>query len=358
MKSFDKSLVSVGLGGFPLDTIDKRPLERMFGMPPFSVLDCRSGSWIKRKNQWVSAYKLFGEVGRQVDDNSKGVSYGKTLDSFGGELRKTYNAKLYEGTQQDFEKKVKIKKGVSKTSNTGTSVFDPVLTELMYTWFNKANGSVLDPFAGGTTRGCVAAVGGYSYTGLDIREEQICANYNQVVDTSMDTSKIKWLLGNSSNLDTVLPQGEQYDMLFSCPPYYDLEVYSDSAGDGSTTTSYADFLEWYRHIYCQAVRRIRNERFVVTVVGEIRDAATGSYRNFVGDTVQMFLDLGLHYYNEIILVTRTGSLPLRTGRQFRASRKIGKTHQNVLVFFKGDLAKLNDTFTDTDLGTENNQCDW
>jgi hypothetical protein len=31
-----------------------------------------------------------------------------------------------------------------------------------------------------------------------------------------------------------------------------------------------------------------------------------------------------------------GSLPIRVGKQFTAGRKLGKTHQNVLVFIKGD----------------------
>ncbi len=37
-----------------------------------------------------------------------------------------------------------------------------------------------------------------------------------------------------------------------------------------------------------------------------------------------------------ILVTAAGSLPIRAGKQFRAGRKLGKTHQNVLTFVKGD----------------------
>jgi hypothetical protein len=44
----------------------------------------------------------------------------------------------------------------------------------------------------------------------------------------------------------------------------------------------------------------------------------------------------MSYYNEMVLVTAVGSLPIRVGKQFVASRKIGKTHQNVLVFVKGD----------------------
>jgi hypothetical protein len=47
----------------------------------------------------------------------------------------------------------------------------------------------------------------------------------------------------------------------------------------------------------------------------------------------------LEYYNEAILVTEVGSLPIRFGRAFEASRKLGKTHQNVLIFVKGDPKK-------------------
>jgi len=51
------------------------------------------------------------------------------------------------------------------------------------------------------------------------------------------------------------------------------------------------------------------------------------------------VDAGLFYYNEIILVTAIGSLPIRAGRAMQATRKIGKTHQNILVFLKGDAKK-------------------
>lgn len=41
-------------------------------------------------------------------------------------------------------------------------------------------------------------------------------------------------------------------------------------------------------------------------------------------------------WNDAMLVTAVGSLPIRTGRQFTAARKLGRTHQSVLVFVKGD----------------------
>ena len=63
---------------------------------------------------------------------------------------------------------------------TGTSIFDPVLCELAYTWFSPPGGVVLDPFAGGSVRGIIAAALGRKYIGIDLRPEQVQANEEQV----------------------------------------------------------------------------------------------------------------------------------------------------------------------------------
>ena len=44
----------------------------------------------------------------------------------------------------------------------------------------------------------------------------------------------------------------------------------------------------------------------------------------------------MRLYNEAVLITAVGSLPIRIGKQFGRYRKLGKTHQNVLVFYNGE----------------------
>jgi len=123
------------------------------------------------------------------------------------------------------------------------------------------------------------------------------------------------------------------DLVFSCPPYVDLEVYSDNPEDLSTM-AYDDFKKAYFEIIKKSCAYLKNDRFACFVVGEVRDKK-GNYRNFVGDTVEAFRAAGLEFYNEAILVTCVGTLPMMAGRTFSSSRKLGKTHQNVLVFVKG-----------------------
>ena len=64
-------------------------------------------------------------------------------------------------------------------SQSGTSIFDPVLCELVYRWFCPPGGLVLDPFAGGSVRGIVAGVLGRRYVGVDLSAAQLDANRAQ-----------------------------------------------------------------------------------------------------------------------------------------------------------------------------------
>lgn len=225
------------------------------------------------------------------------------------------------------------RKNLAAQPESGTSIFDPVLCELVYTWFSPPAGNVLDPFAGGSVRGIVAAYLGRKYTGIDLRPEQIKANEVQAKEI-VPENRPTWIVGDSL---TVQPEGA-FDLVFSCPPYYDLEVYSDDPADLSTRKTYAEFLNDYRAIIRQSIERLKDDRFACFVVGDIRDKK-GIYRNFVSDTISAFQDAGAMLYNEAVLITAVGSLPIRVGRQFDSARKLGKTHQNVLVFIKGDPKK-------------------
>lgn len=141
-----------------------------------------------------------------------------------------------------------------------------------------------------------------------------------------------WANGDSANH---LPDAPDADMIFGCPPYGDLEVYSDDPNDLSNMDP-GGFAEAYTKIIGLACARLREDRFAVFVVGDYRNPKTGEYRDFPGLTIRAFKKAGLKYHNECILLTAVGSLPVRVRKQFDNSRKLGKTHQNVLVFVKGD----------------------
>ena len=83
----------------------------------------------------------------------------------------------------------------------------------------------------------------------------------------------------------------------------------------------------------------KENRFACFVVGNVRNEA-GFYKDLVAETVAAFETAGALYYNEIVLLNVAGSTPIRAGKQFEKYRKVGKVHQNILVFYKGDPKKI------------------
>ena len=311
-------------------------LTATFGAPPVTLLDSRQGYWQDRKRLWLSQ-GIRSELGRGEEPTFN----QKSLDSISPN-RHRFAA--------DIRSNVTGAPPVPEWANVsmvnmapGTSVFDPVLAELLVRWFSPDGGTVLDPFAGGSVRGVIAAMVGRHYTGIELRPEQVKSNSIQWEKIrsaqSTVTGSAKWIEGDSA---VVLGKGKEaeFDMVLSCPPYGDLEVYSDDPDDLSAM-DHDQFHKAYRAIIEASVERMAPDSFAAWVVGDYRDK-NGLYRNFVGDTISAFLDAGTSLYNEAVLVTPMGTLQLRAGKHFRASRKLGKTHQNVLVFVKGDPKKAAD----------------
>lgn len=246
----------------------------------------------------------------------------------------------------------KAKKRVTRHANIthsehGTSVFDPVLCELAYRWFCPPGGTIIDPFAGGPVRGVVAALCGRRYFGIDLSAPQIDANRRQAKELCSPPLP-QWAVGDSRNILKLAAKHEA-DFVFSCPPYADLERYSDDPADLSTL-EYPAFREAYFDIIAKTAKKLRPNRFACFVVGEVRDKASGMFYGLVGDTIDAFRSAGLGFYNDAVLVQPVGNQRLRVGKSFENSRKLGKTHQNVLIFCKGDPKKATEAVGEVEFG--------
>ena len=336
----------------------KLSLADRFGLVPFSVFDSRRGWWKNRKDQWL-AFGIRSEIGRDDDDEGFGqvLKLSAYVPDYYKQLEATKKRLGRDVSFEEFDNEHLVVSGKSGLSGSGVSVFDPVLCELAYRWFCPPGGTIIDPFAGGSVRGIVAGKLGRPYVGVELRTAQVEANRVQaddiiggdlvdgsqedpesVVDVNLGVKTIDpvmpvWIDGDSRNI-VKLAGDVSADLIFSCPPYADLEVYSNDPKDISTL-KYEEFREAYETIIAETCTLLKDDSFAIFVVGEAR-GKTGAYYNFVGDTINAFRKAGLDYYNECIFITPAGSLPIRMNRQFNAGRKVGKLHQNVLVFVKGN----------------------
>ena len=221
---------------FELQHDNKDALASRFIVPPFSVIDTKTGAWKNRNAEWL---KITGDLSETRD--TEGV---------GGAIGSLGNLATDQG------------------KNGFTSNFDPVLAEIMYFWFCPAGGRVLDPFGGEQTKGIVAGEMGLNYSGVEIRPEQVELNAR----LTEKYPNVRYFCGDSNNIGEIL-KGQKFDFCFTSPPYYDLECYSEE--DMSALGTYEEFLAQYKNIFRQCYDLLDDNSFCAVKVGEIRDKKDG-----------------------------------------------------------------------------------
>jgi len=267
-------------------------------MPPFSILDTRQIYWQERRKDW---YELIGNTSF-TRENALG-------DDLMGSI------------------------------NDGVSLFDPVLAEIIYHWFSPAKGCVLNLFAGDVEPNIVAAYRGHPLQGIELRQDQI-DHTNRIAVKLNIQNNVNLICDDVLNLNKHVKDNSQ-DILFSCPPFYNLEEYSIDKRDFANKEE-VDFDTLLQQVINAGAQKLKNNRFAVFVVSEVR-RPDGSYRGFIPKVIRWFEEAGLKYYNEIVLINSIGTLPFRINGMWQ-NRKVGKMHQNVLVFFKGKIKEVEKVF--------------
>lgn len=292
--------------------VDKQPIPKTlaerFLVPPFSVFNTHAPYWKQRMLMWRDM-GLCSTNGRVTSNN--GLAYD--------------NRRMDKRTRK---------------YTIGTSTFSPVLAEIVYKWFTvPGSNQIFDPFGGGITRGGIAACLGHKYLGYDINPLQVESNYveKENLFKRFDVKgTCEWVCDDCLNFD----KKDFADLIFTCPPYFNLERYTDLAEDLSNTDSYDDFLQKYDTVleFCYSV--LKQDSFMVWVVSDVRDKRTTEYYGLVADTIKLGQKAGFKLYNEIILYNETNNLAITSGDYINRVRKVGRQHQNILVFYKGDTKQI------------------
>ena len=145
--------------------------------------------------------------------------------------------------------------------------------------------AIYDPCAGWGERLLTCALNNIDYYGFDINKN-LDSGYQEIIDTFDLTQEY-----NSDIQDNI----RHYNTLFTCPPYWNTEVYSNI---GAENLSYENFLSWWKNIVhksnCSLVAYQINRK----------------YKNGMN---QQLLDLGYNQIDEIIIPTRISHFNRKNG---------------------------------------------
>ena len=203
-----------------------------------------------------------------------------------------------------------------------------LLAQMVYSAYCPSNAKVYDAFGGGGTRGFIASMMGHKYLGVEIRNEEV----DRIKKRQIELGHKFEIICADSRFYPILE--DAYDFAFSCPPYYDLEIYSKMEGDMSNAQTYEDFLAMLRQSLEITYKGLKKNALCIWVVGNFRpNRGKGELTHFNGDLVRLGLDVGFKLHDEVIFWGGSDAAAQRAG-QFVANRKIVRVHESLIIFKK------------------------
>lgn len=207
-----------------------------------------------------------------------------------------------------------------------TSIFNPHLAQMILSAYCPTKAKIYDAFGGGGTRGFIASAMGHDYTGVEIRSEEVERIKNQ-------QEELKTYFSINCCDSRHFPiEPETFDFSYSCPPYYNLEVYSSVDGDMSNVGTYEEFLSMLKESLEVTYKGLKPGSLCVWVVGNLR-RKDGSLIHFNGDTVKLGEQVGFKLWDELIFWGASDIAVQRSG-QFVANRKSVRVHEYIIIFKK------------------------
>ena len=296
-----------------------------------NVWNSISGRWLKLKREWNEKIEAAG-----AKHGIKNPKFASRDGCWQGGCGMS-NIVLTKRTIEDGEVKVDSKKDL----NGNASVLDPVACEVILRFFMPKDGKqVYNPFGGGVQFGFVSADYGYNYVASEIRQNQCDANNAICQDLK---GKAQWIKSDSS---TYLPESK-VDLVFTCPPYYQVEEYLDydgkpPAGELNSIATYEKFRDALFAGYKKAIEALKDDSFFVVMTGDSRDK-DGAYYCCEAEHELFFKEQGLAVYNKIIYL-ECEFTRLAHAKKTLNYRKFPKREQKIIVAYKGKIKNIKDRF--------------
>jgi len=212
------------------------------------------------------------------------------------------------------------------------SEFNPELAEMVIRYWSLEGNLVIDPFAGRGTRGIVALEWKRKYQGYEVAPRTFATSLPNIVERGGSLECLDGcILAHTLN--------ESADLIFTCPPYHQLERYQSAAAQLSDITDYAEFLNRIRVCAKNCFRVLKAGKFACWVCADWRDE--GCLRLFHVDSISAFKEQGFRVHDVVIVENISPFAPLQAGK-VSAKRYTTKVHEYLLVFRKPEYRELRD----------------
>jgi len=211
-------------------------------------------------------------------------------------------------------------------NNGKPSIFNPNLCQMILSAYCDENSTIYDPFAGGGTRAIISSMFGHKYYGVEIREEEVERINDKKKELDLDFTVIKGDALNKNFGDI------KFNFSLTCPPYYDLEQYSNLDNDLSNQKDYNGFLEMLSKSVKRVYDCLEDDSISVWVVGNFRNKF-GALEHLNGDLIRIGKENGFILLDEVIY-EGASKVALTRCSKFEKNRKSIRMHEYIIIFKK------------------------
>jgi len=214
------------------------------------------------------------------------------------------------------------------------SEFNPTVAKNIINFWSNENDIIFDPFSG-RTRSLVAYAMNRLYIGCEISTDVVdymLNKYNELNLIYNDDFNVDVVNDDCINIKKYYPDTE-FDLIFSCPPYWNLEKYQSCDGQLSDIKAYDEFIDALGDRLDVAVKQLKIDKYMCMVVGDFRkNKKYVTFHNDLMNRMKQNKSLKLH---DVIVIQ---NIPFHTAAYYFGAKKkhkfTSKSHEYLLVWKK------------------------
>ena len=134
-----------------------------------------------------------------------------------------------------------------------------------------------------------------------------------------------------SSAEIHLPN-DSVDLIFTSPPYWDIEFYDESEKQAGYKKTYEQFLETMQSIMNECHRILKSDKYCVININDFRK--DGKYYDYHNDISQLGKKAGFKIH-DVVIVDWGTSIQSCFATQIESRKMTAKRHEYLIVFKKG-----------------------
>jgi DNA modification methylase len=231
-----------------------------------------------------------------------------------------------------------ISRGGGYAKELRYSIYNPSQAKFILDYYTKEDDVILDPFAGRATRSLVSLYMKRKYIGFDTSLKTIELNKKLINEKFPENKHWRLIHDDGTEMNTLKKYSDKFDAVFTCPPYYDSEIYSGEQGDLSHL-KYDEFDKRIELMFSNIYRLIKQSSYkerkfypVIITVGTVRRGERGVFdMDHIFQTIARKQGFVLH--DKLITENLAPGAAFTFRRNF-AYRYVTKNYETTLVFMK------------------------